>query len=62
MIVTMATGADVTNAKLEDAGRILADILREYMTTLMIPNGIQTFGYQQEDIPTLVEGTLPQVI
>ena len=27
----------------------------------MIPDGIKAFGYQREDIPALVEGTLPQV-
>lgn len=60
-MVTMVTGADVTNVKQADAGRVLADILREYMAVLMIPDGIQAFGYQREDIPALVEGTLPQV-
>ena len=61
VMVTLVTGADVTNVKREDAGRVLADILREYMSALMIPNGIQAFGYQTKDIPALVEGTLPQV-
>ena len=31
------------------------------MAALMIPDGIKAFGYQREDIPALVEGTLPQV-
>ena len=61
VMVAMVTGADVTNVKQEDAGRVLADILREYMATLMIPDGIQAFGYQRDDIPALVQGTLPQV-
>jgi len=61
MIMSMTTGADVTNVKRDDAGRVLADILRKYMNELMIPNGIEAFGYQREDIPALVEGTLPQV-
>ncbi|XP_065897839.1 hydroxyacid-oxoacid transhydrogenase, mitochondrial-like [Dysidea avara] len=53
-------GADVTNVNRDDAGRVLADILRKYMNELMIPNGIEAFGYQREDVPALVEGTLPQ--
>lgn len=54
-------GADVTNAKLEDAGRILADTLRGYMDHMGIVNGISALGYTSEDIPALVERTLPQV-
>ena len=63
MMVTLVAiaGADVTNVKREDAGKVLADVLREYMAAMMIPDGIQAFGYQTEDIPALVEGTLPQV-
>lgn len=61
-MIAMVTGADVTNVKQDDAGQILADILKEYMAVLMIPDGIQALGYQREDIPALVEGTLPQVL
>ena len=61
IITSMTTGADVTNVNRDDAGRVLADILRKYMNELMIPNGIEAFGYQREDVPALVEGTLPQV-
>ncbi|KAJ8020560.1 Hydroxyacid-oxoacid transhydrogenase, mitochondrial [Holothuria leucospilota] len=53
-------GADVTNAKREDAGRILGDILKKYMTDMKIENGISEFGYTTEDIPGLVKGTIPQ--
>ena len=61
VMVAMVTGADITNVKQDDAGQVLADVLREYMADLMIPDGIQAFGYKVEDIPALVEGTLPQV-
>jgi len=30
------------------------------MQDLGVPNGLRELGYQSEDIPALVEGTLPQ--
>jgi len=53
-------GFDTRNAKRADAGRILANVLREYMQKLKVPNGLTDLGYSGEDIPSLVEGTLPQ--
>jgi len=53
-------GADVSRAKLGDAGDILADQLVKYMQRLKIPNGLSAVGYTRDDIPALVEGTLPQ--
>lgn len=55
-----ALGADVSNAKPADAGNILADCIIAFMRTLNIPNGLSAVGYTREDIPALVEGTLPQ--
>ncbi len=55
-----ALGADISKAKLEDAGKILADRVIEIMKRLNIPNGLSAIGYSREDIPQLVEGTLPQ--
>jgi len=53
-------GADVSHAKPEDAGNILADRLVELMQRLKVPNGLSAVGYTKDDIPALVEGTLPQ--
>ena len=55
-----ALGVDVSKAKLQDAGRILADRVIEFMRRLCIPNGLKGIGYKEADIPKLVEGTLPQ--
>ena len=53
-------GADVSRAKPADAGDILADQLIQLMQRLNVPNGLSAVGYTKDDIPALVEGTLPQ--
>jgi hydroxyacid-oxoacid transhydrogenase len=53
-------GAKVSGASLEDAGRILAERVLEFMHDLNVPNGLRELGYESGDIPALVEGTLPQ--
>jgi hydroxyacid-oxoacid transhydrogenase len=55
-----ALGADVSNAKPEDAGRILSERVIAIMKRLRIPNGLSALGYTRSDIPKLVAGTLPQ--
>jgi len=54
-------GANVRTAKRTDAGQILADTVKEYMRIMKIENGLTELGFKKEDIPTLVQGTLPQV-
>jgi hydroxyacid-oxoacid transhydrogenase len=55
-----ALGADVSHAKLGDAGKILADRITWFMRELRVPNGLRELGYSSSDIPALVQGTLPQ--
>jgi hydroxyacid-oxoacid transhydrogenase len=53
-------GANVRGARLEDAGKILADQIIQIMHDLRVPTGLRELGYESSDIPALVEGTLPQ--
>ncbi|MGH9351198.1 MAG: hydroxyacid-oxoacid transhydrogenase [Terriglobia bacterium] len=53
-------GAKINGARPEDAGKILADRIVDFMHELEVPNGLRDLGYQSGDIPALVEGTLPQ--
>jgi hydroxyacid-oxoacid transhydrogenase len=55
-----ALGATVSNVKKADAGEVLADRITWFMRELKVPNGLRAVGYSSSDIPTLVEGTLPQ--
>ncbi len=58
---TLFTGVDIRNVKRDDAGRVLADYMRQFMYDLKVVDGLNAVGYTTDDIPTLVEGTLPQV-
>lgn len=50
-----------TNATRGDyAGEWLADEIRELLKILEVPLGLRQFGYTNDDIPSLVQGTLPQ--
>ncbi|KAM4605706.1 hydroxyacid-oxoacid transhydrogenase, mitochondrial [Polymixia lowei] len=53
-------GADVSRAKREDAGPLLADTLRQFLYDLEVEDGLSAVGYSKEDIPDLVKGTIPQ--
>uniref|UniRef100_A0A023GNG8 Probable hydroxyacid-oxoacid transhydrogenase, mitochondrial n=1 Tax=Amblyomma triste TaxID=251400 RepID=A0A023GNG8_AMBTT len=55
-----ALGGDATNLREADAGRALADVLRQYMQDMKVDNGLTALGYTRDDIPALVKGTLPQ--
>ncbi len=55
-------GADISkvNDPIGEAGPLLADRIIDFMKALDIPNGLSAIGYSEEDIPALVQGTLPQ--
>jgi len=53
-------GADISGATLDDAGEVLSDQVIKIMKRLNLPNGLNGVGYTRDDIPKLVEGTLPQ--
>jgi hydroxyacid-oxoacid transhydrogenase len=53
-------GAATRTSAPEDAGAILADQILQLMSHLKIPNGLSALGYTHDDIPALVQGTLPQ--
>ena len=55
-----ALGADISTAAIEDAGELLANRVIHFMRLLDVPNGLSAVGYKTEDIPELVQGTLPQ--
>ncbi|MCP4614256.1 MAG: iron-containing alcohol dehydrogenase [Planctomycetes bacterium] len=55
-----ALGIDISSTNPVDAGKIVADCIIAFMQELEMPNGLSAVGYTRDDIPALVEGTLPQ--
>ena len=55
-----ALGANITDVPEESAGEVLANQVIHFMQTLNTPSGLRAVGYDESDIPALVEGTLPQ--
>ena len=55
-----ALGVDISTASIEDAVELLANRVIHFMRLLDVPNGLSAVGYETEDIPELVQGTLPQ--
>jgi len=60
LYVASLMGADVSHAKPDDAGDILADLIVEMMQQTKIPNGLNDLGFTSDDIPALVKGTQSQ--
>ena len=53
-------GVDISDAKPEDAGDILANAIIDLMRRVDMPNGLNAVGFSSDDIDKLVEGTIPQ--
>jgi hydroxyacid-oxoacid transhydrogenase len=53
-------GADISHARKEEAGEILANEIISLMKIAKIPNGLSEVGFTPADVDSLVEGTLPQ--
>jgi hydroxyacid-oxoacid transhydrogenase len=53
-------GADVSEARPEDAGEILAQAIIRLMQQTGMPNGLKAVGYAPEDVDALVAGTIVQ--
>lgn len=60
LIAAQALGADISGVPDEAAGELLAERVIHFMKLTDMPNGLSAVGYDQTDIPALVQGTLPQ--
>lgn len=60
LLAARLMGTDTTNANPAEAGDILAEAIIALMRRTNMPNGLAAVGYTEDDIPALVEGTLPQ--
>ncbi|RFU80256.1 hydroxyacid-oxoacid transhydrogenase [Trichoderma arundinaceum] len=61
LLAAEAFGVDISNAKAESAGEILAEALTKFLEELGDqPKGLKDLGFGSEHINALVEGTIPQ--
>lgn len=60
LIAAQALGAEISGVPDEAAGELLAERVIHFMKLTDMPNGLSAVGYDQTDIPALVQGTLPQ--
>ena len=44
----------------EEAGRVLADEIMEFMSSLNVPIGLRSLGYSEDDVDDLANGTIVQ--
>jgi hydroxyacid-oxoacid transhydrogenase len=59
--VNYFSGVDISNARKEDAGKILSDCLRNILDELKVPNGLNAVCYSNDDVKAMVAGAMPQV-
>ncbi len=60
LLAARLMGADVDDAAPEEAGEVLAGAIIALMRRTGMPNGLAAVGFGPDDVPALVEGTLPQ--
>jgi hydroxyacid-oxoacid transhydrogenase len=60
LYIAQLMGEDVSGARTEDAGEILATAMINLMRKAGMPNGLKAIGYSPADIPQMVTGTLAQ--
>jgi hydroxyacid-oxoacid transhydrogenase len=60
LLAARLMGVDIDGARPEDAGEVLSGAIIALMRRTGMPNGLAAVGYGPEDIPALVQGTLPQ--
>jgi hydroxyacid-oxoacid transhydrogenase len=60
LLAARLMGADTSDAGPDDAGEVLAGAIIALMRRTGMPSGLAAVGYGPDDIPALVEGTLPQ--
>lgn len=53
-------GADIQDARDEDAGEVLAQAIIKIMKETGMPNGLSAVGFTEDDVEKLADGTLPQ--
>jgi hydroxyacid-oxoacid transhydrogenase len=53
-------GADISDARPEEAGAVLSKAVVDLMRKVGMPNGLAAVGFGPDDVDKLVEGTLPQ--
>ncbi|HYH12320.1 MAG TPA: hydroxyacid-oxoacid transhydrogenase [Thermomicrobiales bacterium] len=60
LLAARLMGADVGDATPEEAGEVLAGAIIALMRRTGMPSGLAEVGFGPDDVPALVEGTLPQ--
>ena len=60
-LASILTGKDVNVSRHgEDAGLVFSESIRDFLDELGVPSGLGELGFTNDDIPSLVKGTLPQ--